>query len=76
MYIDTSVKKKMAEFKAFVVEAATRQGFHLIPRNQPVQMKVWFFLKRPASDFTSRRRGMERLKESAMADSQTVVAIK
>ena len=76
MYIDTSVKKKMAEFKAFVVEAAMRQGFQLIPRNQPVQMKVWFFLKRPASDFTNRRRGMERLKESAMTDSQTVVAIK
>ena len=76
MYINTGVKKKMGEFKAFVGKAASRQGFQRIPRNRPVQMTVWFFLRRPDDDFTSRTRGIGRLKELAMADSETIVAIK
>ena len=66
----------MAEFKNFAIDAAIRQGFQPIPRNQPVEMKAWFFLRRPASDFTSRRRGMENLKQTARADSQTIMAVK
>ena len=56
-YVDTSVRKKMQEFHAHVMAASNSQGFVTIPRNMPVGMKIWFFLKRPASDFVSRRRG-------------------
>ena len=73
MCINSGVKKKMAEFKSLVKEAAAREGFQQIPRNKPVQMTVWFFLRRPDDDFTSRRRGMGRLKESAMASSVAAV---
>ena len=74
MYINSGVKKKMAEFRLLVKEAAARERFHLIPRNKPVQMTVWFFLRRPDDDFTSRHRGKGRLKESAKAS--TVAAVK
>ena len=74
-HIDSGVRKRMAEFKAFVSAAASTSGFQLLSRDQPVQIIVWFFLRRPTSDFVSRRRGRHRLKESAAA-SATMVPIK
>lgn len=71
--IDNGVKKRMAEFKAFVSAAAAARGFQLFPRNQPVQMIVWFFLRRPTGEFVSRTRGPHRLKESAAAATMAPV---
>ena len=58
---------KMQEFHAHVLAAGNLQGFVKIPRNMPVGMKIWFFLKRPASDFVSRRRGENRLRPEALS---------
>ena len=47
----------MQEFHTHVLAASNSRGFVKIPRQTPVTMKIWFFLKRPASDFVSRHRG-------------------
>ena len=75
-YVDTSVRKKMQEFHAHVLAASNSQGFVKIPRNMPVGMKIWFFLKRPASDFVSRRRGENRLRPEALSLEETMAPVK
>ena len=76
MFINNDVKRKMNQVKDSVKMAALNCGFQIIPRHLPVQLTVWFFLKRPDSDFTSRMRGKNRLKESSLADEGTIVAVK
>ena len=76
MYKDNEVTRKMDELREMCKVAATAQGVSIIPRNQPVMIKAWFFLKRPEEDFISRRRVAGRLREEALLDASTVVAIK
>ena len=47
-----------------------------IPRRMPVEMKVWFYLKKPESDFVGRRRGEGRLRPKALSMEETIVPIK
>jgi Holliday junction resolvase RusA-like endonuclease len=77
-YINNDVRNKMNQFKSIVQEFATASGFSIIPRHIPVQLKVWFFLRRPDTDFVGRNRsrGHTVLQEEARADNGTIVAIK
>ena len=74
--VNNEVKRKMNETKQCVKNDMAMKGVSQIPRNTPVVLKAWFFLKRPASDFVNRTRGFGRLKQSAMSDNQTIVAVK
>jgi Holliday junction resolvase RusA-like endonuclease len=65
-YFNNKATAARNEMKAFVQQAAAAVGFQQIPRNQPVEVKAWFFLKRPNDDFIGRRRGIGRLKESVL----------
>jgi Holliday junction resolvase RusA-like endonuclease len=67
-YFDNNATRARNQMKAFVQQAAATTGFQRIPRNQPVEIKAWFLLRRPDDDFVGRRRGIGRLKESALAE--------
>lgn len=75
-YIDTAVTNKMAELRSYCVLARDAQGVQIIPRNVPVVVKAWFFLKRPTEDFISRRRVAGRLREEALQEANTIVPVK
>ena len=75
-YVDNDVKRKMNETKQYVKNDMAMKGVTQIPRNLPVTLKAWFFLKRPASDFVDRQRGFGRLKQSAISDKNTIVPTK
>ena len=75
-YVNTSVKKKMQQFHTHVLAEGNARGFVKIPRRMPVEMRVWFYLKRPESDFVGRRRGEGRLRPEALSLEETMVPIK
>ena len=56
--------------------AAAEVGFQLLPKPIPIKACIWCFLARPKSDFVGDRREVGNLKESALATSNTVVAMK
>lgn len=75
-YVENDVVAKMGLLREICRSAASAHGMPIIPRNQPVSIKAWFFLKRPAEDFTSRRRAVGRLREEALSVANTVVPVK
>jgi Holliday junction resolvase RusA-like endonuclease len=75
-YLPTPTRRKMKEFKDYVQGAAQSTGFSIIPRNLPVQLSVWCFLRRPDEDFVNRQRGEGRLKDTASNEDSTILAIK
>lgn len=76
MYFDNDVVTKREQFRTICRIAAEEQGILPIPREQPVSIRAWFFLKRPAQDFISRRRVAGRLKPDVLCSEGTVQAVK
>ena len=74
-HFDNAATQKRALLHRIVTDAMRNHGCQKIPAGVPVAMKVWFFLRRPDSDFISRRRVAGRLKPSALTDGETIVAI-
>ena len=74
-YFDNAATQKRALLHRIVTDAMRNHGCQKTPAGVPVAMKVWFFLRRPDSDFISRRRVAGRLKPSALTDRETIVAI-
>lgn len=74
-YLPTPTRKKMNEFKAYVLAATQSTRFNIIPRHLPVHVSIWCFLRRPDDDFVNRQRGAGRLKSTAV-NNNTVVPIK
>ena len=66
----------MQEFHTHVLATGNARGFVKIRRRMPVEMKVWFYLKRPESDFVGRHRGEGRLKPEALSVEETMVPVK
>ena len=75
-YYNHRVQAAMQDLRNAVMDEMTRLGMDEYPRNQPLSLKVWFFLKRPKSDFINRQRVAGRLKPSALAEAGTIVAVK
>ena len=75
-YTDNKARAQSQKIKTLISNACQHHGYQPIPRNRPVQMKVWFFLRRPDSDFISKQRGTGRLKPSALTTGETVVPVK
>lgn len=75
-YINNDVKQKMNQLRLLVKTAAERNGFNKFPRNAAVTMTVWCYLRRPDTDFVSRRRAANNLKQSAMTTANTMVPVK
>ena len=55
----------MNELGDLAAAHARANGFSMIPKNQPVTVRAWFFLKRPLEDFVSRRRAPNNLRPEA-----------
>ena len=69
-----AAKKKRDEFARVAKEqmpVVTRAGPHF-PEGTPVSLQIWFFLRRPDSDFVGRKRAPGNLKPSAY--KQTLVS--
>ena len=74
-HFDNAVTQKRNHLNGIVLEAMKNHGCKKIPAGVPVAMRVWFFLRRPDSDFISRRREIGRLKQLVLTDQETIVAI-
>lgn len=61
-YFDASTTQKLNQLRQAAAAAANNQNVTMISRNQPVRIKAWFFLKRPAEDFVSRIRDASRIR--------------
>ncbi len=69
VFYDMGVTQAMADLRNTVQDEMTRVGMAEFPRYQPLCLKIWFFMKRPKSDFINRQRVAGRLKPSALADA-------
>lgn len=75
-YLDTGVKKQMKAFGSLVHHEANSQGFVKLNRNIPVQVKAWCYIRRPDTDFISRRRAANNLRSDAQLAQNTFVTVK
>jgi Holliday junction resolvase RusA-like endonuclease len=75
-FTDAKTRKKMKEFRAMVKAAVDQIGFQPFTRYRPLALQVWCFMERPITDFSSRVRVAGKLRSSALAMDQTVLAIK
>ena len=76
MFTDNEARREMNAVKEVVQQAATNQGFSPIPRDKPVKVTIWCMLKRPTTDFASKKRGIGRLKACATCHALTAVPVK
>ena len=76
IFTDNEARREMTIVNGLAEEERKRHGFQRIPRQRPVYLKLWCFIKRPDDDFVGRIRGVGRLKASALSDEGTIVAIK
>ena len=74
-YLPSNTRKKMHQLSTLVKAAAESSGFKRIPRGVPVQVSLWFYIRRPDEDFVNRQRAEGRLKPNAL-ENKTVVAVK
>lgn len=76
MFTDGQARREMNEVKELVRAAAASHGHTPIPRDKPVKLTIWCFLKRPTTDFVGKQRLAGRLKASALTHEGTVVPVK
>ena len=75
-FYNHKVQQEMQDMRNAVQDEMIRLGNEPFPRNQPLCLHVWFFLKRPKNDFIDRERAVGRLKPRALAEAGTIVAVK
>ena len=76
VYTDRKAKAKSDRLRGMISRAMTEHGYQTIPRDRPVKLTMWAFLRRPNDDFVSKVRGPGRLKESASSRKETIVPMK
>ena len=75
-FYNHKVQQGMQDIRNAVQDEMIRLGNEPFPRNQPLCLPVWFFLKRPKNDFINRERVVGRLNLRALAEAGTIVAVK